>query len=331
MKPSFFLPFLAASYVAAHGYVQKVTIDGTEYTGPAVGSGSTDGITREVSTQDPIKGATNSDLTCGPGALAASKVADANPGSSISFLWTGASGSPWPHNVGPMMTYMTNCGDQSSADYDPTGTEWFKIEEAGRTSNGTWAQAALMNGVAAEVTIPSNLAAGNYLIRHEIIALQNGQAEGGAEFYASCTQLKVGGSGTGTPPSSDLVQLPGAYSDTDPGILVDVYSNTNAAYTFPGPAVVDLGGSGSSAASSATSTNGHSSSAIPTAVSSTTSTRKHSSSAVPASDGSSSVVPKRSCKLEKPAITNDTLTKRETRPRHISRIMRGLNIFSRRH
>ncbi len=79
-----------------------------------------------------------------------------------------------------------------------------------------------VNGAAAEVTLPSNLAAGNYLIRHEIIALHNAQAEGGAEFYASCTQLKVGGSGTGTPSSNDLVQLPGAYSDTDPGILIDV-------------------------------------------------------------------------------------------------------------
>ncbi|KAK0199855.1 glycoside hydrolase family 61 protein [Desarmillaria ectypa] len=249
MKASFFIPLLAASYVVAHGYVQKVTIDGTQYTGPAVGSGNTDGITRQISTQDPVKGAANSDLTCGPGALAASKVANANPGSSISFLWTGASGSPWPHNVGPMMTYLTNCGDQSCAEYNPKGTEWFKIEEAGK-SDGTWAQAALMSGKVAQVTLPSNLAAGNYIIRHEIIALHNAQAEGGAEFYASCTQLKVGGSGTATPSRSDLVQLPGAYKDTDPGIFVNVYTNSqNGSYTFPGPAVVDFGGGGASSSS----------------------------------------------------------------------------------
>ncbi|KAK0475929.1 glycoside hydrolase family 61 protein [Armillaria novae-zelandiae] len=318
---SFFIPLLAASYVAAHGYVQKVFIDGTEYTGPLVGSGSTDGITREISTQDPIKGATNADLTCGPGALAASKVADVNPGSSISFLWTGASGSPWPHNVGPMMTYLTNCGDQSCADYDPKGTEWFKIEEAGRLDNGTWAQAALLSGVPAEVTLPSNLAAGNYIIRHEIIALQNGQAEGGAEFYASCTQLKVGGSGTGTPPSSDLVQLPGAYSDTDPGILVDVYSNTKASYTFPGPQVVDLGGSGSSSSdpSSASASSADSNTA---STPSTTSTRNHSPSSVPASSTASESDSQGNCKLTLPT---GVLAKRETRPRHVSRIMRGLD------
>ncbi|KAK0489918.1 glycosyl hydrolase family 61-domain-containing protein [Armillaria luteobubalina] len=332
MKASFFLPLLTATYVAAHGYVQKVTIDGTEYTGPAVASGSTDGITREVSTQDPIKGATNSDLTCGPGALAASQVANVNPGSTVSFLWTGASGSAWPHNVGPMMTYLTNCGDSSCADFDPTDAEWFKIEEAGKT-DGTWAQAALMTGATADVTIPSNLAAGNYLIRHEIIALHNAQSEGGAEFYASCTQLKVGGSGTGTPPSSDLVKLPGAYSDTDPGILIDVYTDsTNDSYTFPGPAVVDLGGGSSSASSSAS------------ASTSATSTRHHSSaSAVPTSNGASSGSTG-GCKLKKKkraltiTTTNNTatLTKREPRhvakkPRHVSRIMRGLDFSSHMH
>ncbi|KAK0200098.1 glycoside hydrolase family 61 protein [Desarmillaria ectypa] len=327
MMASFLLPLLAASYVAAHGYVQKVTIDGTEYTGPAVASGSTDGITRQVSTQDPIKGATNSDLTCGPGALAATQVANVNPGSTLSFLWTGASGSPWPHNVGPMMTYMTNCGDSSCADFDPTGAEWFKIEESGKTG-GTWAQAALMTGATADVTIPSNLAAGNYLIRHEIIALHNAQAEGGAEFYASCTQLKVGGSGTGTPSNNDLVKLPGAYSDTDRGILIDVYTDsTSDSYTFPGPAVVDLGGGSSSASVSASAS--HPGSA--------TSTRSHSSSsAVPTSNGASSGSTG-GCKLKKKrSITNNTaiLTKRETvakRPRHLSRVMRGLDFSSHMH
>ncbi|KAK0475928.1 glycosyl hydrolase family 61-domain-containing protein [Armillaria novae-zelandiae] len=291
MKPSILLPFLAASYVAGHGYVQKVTIDGTEYTGPAVASGSTDGITREISTQDPIKGAKNSDLTCGPGALAASKVANVNSGSSISFLWTGASGSPWPHNVGPMMTYLTNCGDQSCAEYNPKGTEWFKIEEAGKT-DGTWAQAALMSGAAAKVTLPSNLAAGNYIIRHEIIALHNAQAEGGAEFYASCTQLKVGGSGTSTPSSSNLVQLPGAYSDTDPGILIDVYSDSqNDSYTFPGPAVVDFGGGGTSSSSKGICR-----------------LKKHT------------------------ATNNTaTLTKRKAVVRHVARFLRGLDFSFRKH
>ena len=72
------------------------------------------------------------------------------------------------------------------------------------------------------VTLPANLAAGNYMVRHEIIALHLAQTVQGAEFYAACTQMQVGGNETGVPAQSDLVSLPGAYSDTDPGILGDV-------------------------------------------------------------------------------------------------------------
>lgn len=79
-----------------------------------------------------------------------------------------------------------------------------------------------VNGQPATVRIPSNLAPGNYLIRHEIIALHLGEQQGGAEFYPSCTQLKVGGSGSGQPGSCNLVSLPGAYRDSEPGILFNV-------------------------------------------------------------------------------------------------------------
>ncbi len=157
-------------------------------------------------------------------------------------------------------------------------------------------------------------------------------------------QLKVGGSGTGTPSSSDLVKLPGAYSDTDPGILIDVClilfhaislangfqvytDSTNDSYTFPGPAVVDLGGSSSASTSASASA-------------SATSTRHHSSaSAVPTSNGASSGSTG-GCKLKKKkraiTTTNNTavLTKREPvakKPRHVSRIMRGLDFSSHMH
>lgn len=40
---------------------------------------------------------------------------------------------------------------------------------------------------------------------------------GGAEFYPSCTQVRVSGSGNGAPNAT--VSFPGAYSDSDPGIF----------------------------------------------------------------------------------------------------------------
>lgn len=39
-------------------------------------------------------------------------------------------------------------------------------------------------------------------------------------FYMSCYQVNVGGSGSASPPT---VKFPGAYSATDPGILINIY------------------------------------------------------------------------------------------------------------
>ena len=108
------------------------------------------------------------------------------------------------------------------------------------------------------VTIPSNLAPGNYLIRHEIIALHLATQRRGAEFYPACTQLRIGGSQTGKPADSELVSFPGAYSDDDPGIYdPDVY-NPAVPYQFPGPNVAAFvaasTGGGSSNPNNSTST-----------------------------------------------------------------------------
>ena len=82
--------------------------------------------------------------------------------------------------------------------------------------------------------IPSCLAAGAYIVRHEIIALHSAYAYPGAQFYPSYHQIKVTGSGTSSGPSTK-VAIPGVYASTDPGIVYDAYQAQ--AYTLPGPAV----------------------------------------------------------------------------------------------
>jgi hypothetical protein len=82
-----------------------------------------------------------------------------------------------------------------------------------------------VNGGVANVTLPSDIASGEYLIRHEIIALHLATEMGGAEFYPSCSQLKIGGNGTAVPSADELVSFPGAYSDDDPGIYVPDVKN----------------------------------------------------------------------------------------------------------
>ena len=75
-----------------------------------------------------------------------------------------------------------------------------------------------VNGGVYSTNLPENLAPGQYLVRHEIIALHLATQKGRAEFYPSCQQINVGGSGTGVPTQDELLSFPGAYSDDDPGI-----------------------------------------------------------------------------------------------------------------
>lgn len=88
-------------------------------------------------------------------------------------------------------------------------------------------------------TIPSCLADGFYLVRHEIIAVFVASSYPGAQLYPGCHQLNVTGGGS-TTVSDNLVAFPGAYSPTDPGIVWDSSSTT---YPVPGPSVFSCSGS----------------------------------------------------------------------------------------
>lgn len=126
---------------------------------------------------------------------------------------------------GPINIYMAKVDDALTA----VGSEqnWFKISEMGLPSNNPeyWAT-EVMNDNCGHVTftIP-NIAPGQYLLRAEVIALHVASSVGGAQFYMSCFQLQVGGSGTGEP---DTVKFPGAYGASDPGILIDIYTSPKA-------------------------------------------------------------------------------------------------------
>ncbi|KAJ7593510.1 glycosyl hydrolase family 61-domain-containing protein [Mycena floridula] len=254
---SFILPIaLLISHVAAHGQVMQVTIDGKAFAGNLPGSTPKSSIIRLISNGDPLHGATNPDINCGRSAQIAASLATAMPDSVLQFKWTGEDGKAnWPHNTGPMLTYLASCGDTPCNKFNSSKAQWFKIQQDGRKANGDWLQADLLAGQTAKVTLPSNLAAGNYIVRHEIIALHLATTKGGAEFYPSCAQLTVGGTQTGKPTASDLVSIPGAYKDTDPGIFDPTVFDTGSKYIFPGPAIASfVTGKTTTSASNTTST-----------------------------------------------------------------------------
>ncbi|KAG8949777.1 hypothetical protein FRC04_008317 [Tulasnella sp. 424] len=221
-----------------------VTIDGKVFEGPQISnSGNVQSVIRTINDVSPVLDVTSDNLSCGQGAanLQAPLSADAKPGSQIDFSWaSGETTVPWPHNVGPMMTYLAKCtGDCAS--FSSLDAKWVKIDEAGREGNqpeGDWIQATTVHvNKSYSMKLPADLPAGNYLMRHEIIALHNAQSQGLAEFYPSCTQLTVSGGSAKANFPSNTVSFPGAYSATDPGILINVYNPTTEAYPFPGPSL----------------------------------------------------------------------------------------------
>ena len=158
-------------------------------------------------------------------------------------------------------------------------TGWFKIFKddwsrgtTGQGSGDNWGTKDLNSCCGKmDVKIPSDISAGDYLLRAEVIALHVASSQGGAQFYASCCasrlssnlpiiwqkadpktpdQLTVTGGGSASPA---LVQFPGAYSPTDPGILINIYQSL-ATYVDPGPTVYS--GGSAKTAGSACSTGG---------------------------------------------------------------------------
>ena len=235
-------------------------IDGKRFEGPKPGDQALKSPVRVISTASPVKGANNPAINCGQDARPAALVADANPGSKVSFGWrSGEDGVRWPHNRGPMITYMAACNGPC-AQADVAKAKFFKIHEVGQKQDGSWFQLDLCmsfismllprriltlfsvnnDDATVDMTLPNNPPAGEYLIRHEIIALHLGGDVGGAEFYPSCSQIRLSAPknlSTASLPT-DTVTFPGGCSDNDPGILVNVFAGDFKYTDFPGPAVI---------------------------------------------------------------------------------------------
>lgn len=138
---------------------------------------------------------------------------------------------------GPVIDYLADCGGDCTT-ADKTALKFFKIDGVGliddATLPGNWASDTLVaNNNTWTVTIPSTIAPGNYVLRHEIIALHSAGQANGAQNYPQCFNLEVTGSGTDKPTGTLGTAL---YTATDPGILVNIYAAL-ASYVVPGPAL----------------------------------------------------------------------------------------------
>ena len=171
------------------------------------------------------------------------------------------------------------------------------------------------------------------MIRHEIIALHLATTFGKAEFYPSCSQIKVGGSETGAPNPDECVTFPGGYKDTDPGIYDTQVFDPSAPYVFPGPPIASfVGGNGSGDNSSSTTVS------TSTASTPTYTAASDSATTTPPTSTADSAPPTRSSQASESGyscqivmLPSNTPSSDATHSRHFSRIMRRLFGESRRH
>lgn len=133
------------------------------------------------------------------------------------------------------MVYMASCGSSGCDGLNSADASWFKIAETGLVSgtigDGVWGNTDVVKTLKYDAVIPAALADGDYLIRHELLALHQSN---NPQFYPECAQLTVTGGGGATPEGDYLVKFPGGYSMSDPGVTIDIDSEeamTNSNYT----------------------------------------------------------------------------------------------------
>ncbi|KAK0704637.1 glycoside hydrolase [Lasiosphaeris hirsuta] len=189
-------------------------------------------MTKNAQGKQGVENPTSADIRC-YSSQAAANVADVPAGSTIHYVSTQQINHP-----GPTQYYLAKVpAGSSAAKFDGSGAVWFKFHTTmptiDKNKQFTWPGQNLYTTVNA--TIPDNIPDGEYLLRVEHIALHMAMQANKAQFYLSCSQIRITGGGNGTP--GPLVALPGAYKSNDPGILVNLGAIKPDAYQPPGPAV----------------------------------------------------------------------------------------------
>ncbi|WVQ94614.1 hypothetical protein IAU59_001694 [Kwoniella sp. CBS 9459] len=256
--------FLAgSSVVSAHGHVASWTIGGQAYNGFNPSNPSQYGSTAERPTDNSDQGFadyTTGIVACG-GLSAGSGLEtwDVNAGDSVTANW-----NTWPDShKGPVSEYMAACPASGCDGVDAASLQWFKIAED--SFDGTkWPSDTIVSTLAWTFKIPSDLAAGPYLVRHDIIAMHS---TGAPQVYPVCFQANLISSGSVVP--TDTVTFPEAYNLNDGFKTWNLYDGSDqTAFVPPGPAVYNAGGASqpttSAAATSAASTSAAATSPVAT-------------------------------------------------------------------
>ncbi|KAF1364145.1 hypothetical protein EJ07DRAFT_162652 [Lizonia empirigonia] len=213
--------------VSAHATWQQMWVGSTDQAGKCV---------RTVRDNEPIGSLTSADMFCGRDPAKTNGICEVAAGS---YLTVEMHSQPGDRNCankaiggvhhGPVLIYMAKVDDATTT----TTGSFFKVAEDGyQGSTPTWGTEILnANCGKRAFQVPSNIAAGDYLVRAEVIALHVGRYS--PQPFVSCFQVRVTGGGSAYPAG---VKFPDAYSLNDPLVPQSIYVS-DFQYVSPGPAM----------------------------------------------------------------------------------------------
>ncbi|KAL4969869.1 lytic polysaccharide monooxygenase auxiliary activity family 9 protein [Aspergillus stella-maris] len=250
------------STAAAHGIVTSIDIAGKHYDGFNTDNAwdkSLESIAWRTTATDQgfVENLNSPDIICHEGATPGALSAEVAAGGTVTLKW-----NMWPgEHEGPIIDYMASCNGPCK-DVDKATLSFFKVDEDG--FDGTkWATDRLQeNGLTWEITVPSDLKAGEYVLRHEIVALHSVGATDIAQPYPQCINLKVTGGGEAQPEGKLGTEL---YSSDESGFHTPLSGDgsPSRAYEVPGPKVFTAGTAEESAVDAGAAPAADSSTAIP--------------------------------------------------------------------
>ncbi|KFA61695.1 hypothetical protein S40285_03486 [Stachybotrys chlorohalonatus IBT 40285] len=240
MKFSVLASVALAAMVQGHAIFQELSVNGAR-------QGLLRGI-RAPNNNNPVQSTSSGDLTCGSSGSRDSNVITVPAGARVGALYQHVIGGPQGANdpdnpiaashKGPVTAWLARVDNAATTSH--SNLRWFKIaEDAFNTGTRRWGvDNVLQNAGWAYFNVPQCIAPGQYLLRVELTALHSAYSPGGVQFYTSCAQIAITGSGSFTPGTTQ--SIPGAYSQTDPSIVLNIYGtsgqpdNNGRAYQAPG-------------------------------------------------------------------------------------------------
>ncbi|KAH8889731.1 family 61 glycoside hydrolase, partial [Thozetella sp. PMI_491] len=243
-----------ASVASAHSVFTTLFIDDKNQ-----GDGTCVRMPKDPDTAtNPIASLSSTDMACGrDGQKAVAFTCSAQAGAKLTFEWRSTPDLSVPGSIdkshaGPCAVYLKAVSNIMTDAAEGDG--WFKIAEEGYDSQSKQfcTEKLIANNGLQSIKLPDGLPTGYYLVRTELLALQNSPAD--PQFYVGCAQLFVQGS-TSTPlsiPAEQRVSIPGYVAMGEPSVSFNIYANPLALpYHIPGPKVFEVPSVGAFAADAA--------------------------------------------------------------------------------